>query len=81
LQLEGDGKSNEGVARIFALGGVAETGGPRMARAGMMQEEIVRENTVALIKRKKLAEYTSLALEGALKSSLDKVRRDTQNPI
>jgi hypothetical protein len=73
LQLEGDGKSNGGIARTFALGDVAETGGPRMARAGMMQAEIMRENTVVLIKRKKLAEYTSLALEGALKLSLGKV--------
>jgi NADH dehydrogenase FAD-containing subunit len=61
LQLEGDVKSNEGIARIFALGDVAETGGPMMARAAMLQAEIVRENIVGLIKRKKLAENTSLA--------------------
>lgn len=32
-----------------------------MARAGMLQAETVRENIVALIKRKKLAENKSLA--------------------
>ncbi|KAH8803844.1 oxidoreductase [Hyaloscypha sp. PMI_1271] len=61
LQLEADVKSNERMARIFALGDVAGTGGPMMARAGMLQAETVLENIVALIQRKKLAENTSLA--------------------
>ena len=62
---------------IFALGDVAETGGPRMGRAGMMQAEIVCQNILAMIKGKKLDEYIPLALEGALKLSLGKVRKHT----
>jgi hypothetical protein len=45
-----------------------------MARAGIMQAETVRKNIVALIKGKELVKYTPLALEGALKLSLGKVR-------
>lgn len=45
-----------------------------MARAGMMQADIVQRNIVALIKGKNLVDYTPLALEGALKLSLGKVR-------
>lgn len=77
LQLKDDEKFNKNVYHIFALGDVAETGGPKMARAGMMQAEIVGGNIVALIKGKKLAEYTPLALEGALKLSLGKVSTPT----
>ncbi|KAE9380356.1 putative amid-like NADH oxidoreductase [Stipitochalara longipes BDJ] len=72
LQLKRDGKSGKALENIFALGDVAETGGPRMASAGMMQGEIVRENILALIRGVKLAEYTPLALEGALKLRLGK---------
>ncbi|PMD35352.1 FAD/NAD(P)-binding domain-containing protein [Hyaloscypha variabilis F] len=72
LQLEGDGKFDEVFENIFALGDVAETGGPKMASAGMMQGEIVRENILALIRGEQLAEYTPLALEGALKLRLGK---------
>jgi NADH dehydrogenase FAD-containing subunit len=75
LQLIDGEKSDERLDHIFAFGDVAETGGPKMARAGMMQAEIVCGNTVSLIKGKKLVEYTPLALEGALKLSLGKVRR------
>jgi NADH dehydrogenase FAD-containing subunit len=74
LQLKEDGKSDDKLDLIFALGDVAETGGSRMARAGMMQAEIVRENIVKLIQGKELVNYTPLALEGALKLSLGKVR-------
>ncbi|KAL4728108.1 hypothetical protein ACLX1H_004842 [Fusarium chlamydosporum] len=35
---------------IFALGDVAQTGGPKQARAGIMQAEIVIKNLVQLIK-------------------------------
>lgn len=74
MQLKDGGKSDEKLDHIFALGDVAETGGPKMARAGMMQAEIVRGNILALINEKYLVEYTPLALEGALKLSLGKVR-------
>jgi hypothetical protein len=53
---------------------VAEIGGPRVARAGMMQIEILRRIIVALIKGNNLINYTPLALEGALKLSLWKAR-------
>jgi apoptosis-inducing factor 2 len=79
LQLNDVEKLDKNIDHIFALGDVAETGGPKMARAGIMQAEVVRGNIVALIEGKKLAEYTSLALEGALKMSLGKVRRPPLN--
>lgn len=44
-----------------------------MARAGLMQAEIVRGNIVALIKGKKLDDYVSVFAEGMLKLSLGKV--------
>lgn len=62
-------------SHIFALGDVAETGGPKMARAGMVQAEIVRANIGSLIKRNtRLKAYEPIPLEGALKLSLGKVR-------
>jgi len=72
LQLQGEGKSDEALDNIFALGDVAETGRPKMASAGIMQGEIVRENILALIRGEKLANYTPWALEGALKLRLGK---------
>ncbi len=44
-----------------------------MARAGMMQAEIVRSNIVAMIKGKNLNEYIPSPIEGALNLSLGKV--------
>lgn len=45
-----------------------------MARAGMVQADIVTTNILSLIKQKrKLALYQPIALEGALKLSLGKV--------
>lgn len=58
---------------IFALGDVAETGGPKMARAGLLQAEVVRSNILSLIAGGKLKEYRPIALEGSLKLSLGKV--------
>jgi NADH dehydrogenase FAD-containing subunit len=61
-------------SNIFALGDVAESGGPKMGRAGMVQAEIVRANIASLIKNKeKLETYVPIPLEGALKLSLGKV--------
>lgn len=65
LQLANDAYSN-----IFALGDVAETGAPKMARAGMMQAEIVSANIVAMIHGRKLNQYMPNAIEGLLKLSL-----------
>ncbi|KAG4429921.1 hypothetical protein IFR05_014599 [Cadophora sp. M221] len=73
LQLKDDLKADTTIKNIFALGDVAETGGPKFARAGGAQAEIVRENIVALIKGKKeLSDYVPSALEGSLKLSLGK---------
>ncbi|KAH8656586.1 oxidoreductase [Tricladium varicosporioides] len=75
LQVQNSEKSDGGVFKhVFALGDVAETSGPKMARAGMMQAEIVRNNIASLIsgKEKGLKEYKPMAMEGALKLSLGK---------
>lgn len=37
-------------SNIFALGDVAETGAPKMARAAMMQGEVVVDNILNMIK-------------------------------
>ena len=55
---------------IFALGDVAETGAPKMARAGMMQADVVSDNIVASIKGVHLQDYVPNAIEGFLKLSL-----------
>ncbi|KAE8453685.1 hypothetical protein EG329_009196 [Mollisiaceae sp. DMI_Dod_QoI] len=68
LQLE-----NPAHSHIFALGDVAETSGPKMARAGMMQAEIVVSNILSLIKgREASKQYKPHFVEGALKLSLGK---------
>lgn len=60
-------------SHIFALGDVAETPGPKMARAGMMQAEVVESNILSMIKGKEaLKQYIPHCVEGALKLSLGK---------
>ncbi|KAH7336231.1 hypothetical protein BKA65DRAFT_505951 [Rhexocercosporidium sp. MPI-PUGE-AT-0058] len=59
LQLKDDLKADTTFNHIFALGDVAETGGPKFARAGGAQAEI-------------LTDYVPSALEGSLKLSLGK---------
>jgi hypothetical protein len=51
-----------------------------MARAGMLQAEIVLENIVALIKRKKLAENTSLARR-SVEVEVGQGKKTYPNPI
>ena len=60
---------------IFALGDVAATGGPKMARAAFFQAEVVIENIQNLIKgRSSLSVYRpNVELEGAIKLTLGKV--------
>ena len=64
---------------IFALGDVAETGGPRMARAGQFQAEIVLANIIALINERNPSTVYKprLDFEGAIKLTLGKVRAYT----
>ncbi|PVH88900.1 putative AMID-like mitochondrial oxidoreductase [Cadophora sp. DSE1049] len=72
---EGKAGTSTASPNIFALGDVAETRGPKFARAGSAQAEIVRGNIVALIEgkgEKKLQEYVPSVLEGSLKLSLGK---------
>jgi apoptosis-inducing factor 2 len=60
---------------IFALGDVADTGGSKMERASLFQEEIVLQNILAMINnRSPTATYTpKLNVEGAIKLTLGKV--------
>jgi NADH dehydrogenase FAD-containing subunit len=61
--------------RIFAFGDVAETGGPKMARASYFQSEVVCQNIQLLIKGKKtLKEYKpNFPFEGSIKLTLGMV--------
>jgi len=62
-------------SHIFAIGDVAETKGPKMARAGMFQAEVVQENIVALINGQKASKvYAPMDVEGSIKLTLGKVR-------
>ncbi|KAL4733374.1 hypothetical protein BDV11DRAFT_200253 [Aspergillus similis] len=60
--------------RIFSLGDVAKTGGPRFARAARAQAEIVTSNILSLIRgqKDKLSEYHPAMYEGAIKLTLGK---------
>lgn len=63
------------IDNIFALGDVAESGGPKMARAAEAQSLIVARNIVSLIKGAKPSSiYRPVkAVEGAIKLTLGKV--------
>lgn len=64
-------------ANILALGDVAETSGPKMARAGMFQADIVCQNILAMIHgREPRAIYTPSEMEGGIKLTLGKVSAD-----
>lgn len=60
---------------IFALGDVADTGGPKMARAGRVQAEIAQQNIVALIEGKDayVVYVPRFDIEGSIKLTLGKV--------
>ncbi|KAJ7256479.1 hypothetical protein B0H12DRAFT_1183179 [Mycena haematopus] len=62
--------------RIFALGDVAEHGGPQMARAGLFQGHIVLDNILAMIHgRSPSANYKPRRnIEGSIKLTLGKSR-------
>ncbi|KAJ7146145.1 oxidoreductase [Mycena epipterygia] len=69
LQIDDD------LPHIFALGDVAETGGPKMSRACQAQAEIVGANILDIIeKRSPSVIYTpQLVVEGAIKLTLGKM--------
>ncbi|KAF2179497.1 putative amid-like NADH oxidoreductase [Zopfia rhizophila CBS 207.26] len=69
--------ANISYPNVFAFGDVAETGGPKMARAAFFQVEIVLENILRMTKAKvrlaslKLKEYQPrLDFEGSIKLTL-----------
>ncbi|EUC39817.1 hypothetical protein COCMIDRAFT_41750 [Bipolaris oryzae ATCC 44560] len=67
--------ADEHFPNIFAVGDVAATGGPKMARAGYMQTFVVADNIVSLIKGKNnMKVYKPMQwLEGSIKLTLGKV--------
>jgi NADH dehydrogenase FAD-containing subunit len=61
-------------SHIFAIGDVAETKGPKMARAGMFQAEAVQKNIAALIKGQQASKvYAPMDVEGSIKLTLGQV--------
>ncbi|KAJ6502071.1 hypothetical protein C8R45DRAFT_1209701, partial [Mycena sanguinolenta] len=62
--------------RIFAFGDVAETGGPKMGRAGLFQGHVVLDNILAMIRgRSPSVAYTPrYNVEGSITLSLGKSR-------
>ncbi|KIN08613.1 hypothetical protein OIDMADRAFT_188209 [Oidiodendron maius Zn] len=65
---------NGTLGHIFAVGDVANTGGPKMGRAGLFQSEVVVKNILAMIdQREPAATYKpKLFVEGAIKLTLGK---------
>jgi NADH dehydrogenase FAD-containing subunit len=76
MQVSADEKDTSRLDRVYAIGDVAETSAPKMARAGLMQAEVAWENILAQIAGKtQLKNYVTLiGMEGILKLSLGKVR-------
>lgn len=70
------------IDNIFALGDVAESGGPKMARAADCQSHIVASNIVSSIKNNTApSKYqAALAVEGAIKLTLGKVGDSNTTP-
>ncbi|KAI0005256.1 hypothetical protein F4779DRAFT_630147 [Xylariaceae sp. FL0662B] len=66
--------SDDRFRSIFALGDVAETASPQMARSAWFQAEVVHENIIALIRGRKPARtyVPNPELEGALKLTVGK---------
>lgn len=68
--------SGGAIDNIFALGDVAESGGPKMARAAECQSHIAASNIVSLVKSTTAPGIYQpvMAVEGAIKLTLGKVR-------
>jgi NADH dehydrogenase FAD-containing subunit len=61
-------------SHIFAIGDVAETKGPKMARAGIFQAKVVQENIAALIKGQQASKvYAPMDVEGSIRLTLGQV--------
>lgn len=62
--------------RIFALGDVAKTNGPQMARAARAQADVVTSNILSMIYQGQAStSYAPQTYESAIKLTLGKVRR------
>lgn len=60
---------------IFAVGDVAKTGGPRMARAARAQADIITSNILSMINEQKPSTlYSPQIYESVIKLTLGKVR-------
>lgn len=60
---------------IFAVGDVAKTGGPRMARAARTQADIATSNILSMINAQKPSSlYSPQIYESAIRLTLGKVR-------
>ncbi|KAH8807546.1 hypothetical protein F5884DRAFT_343156 [Xylogone sp. PMI_703] len=75
LQIESRGTNSVfDDGHYFAIGDVAQTGGPKQARASMFQAETVVRNILKLIRGSSaLNTYAPLPLEGAIKLTLGRV--------
>lgn len=61
---------------MFAIGDVAKTGGPRMARAAREQGDVVTSNILSMINGQKPSTlYRHQIYEGVIKLTLGKVRQ------
>lgn len=62
------------LSNIFAIGDVAETGSPKMGRAGVFQAEVIIQNILAMIKRRRASSVYKPRpdVEGMIKLSLGK---------
>ena len=76
-------RRDDHLRHVFSLGDVAETGGPKMARAAFYQTEVVRRNIMSMIKgRPAEAVYAPQeSIEGALKLTLGKASRQMEWPV
>lgn len=62
--------------RIFAVGDVVKTDGPRMARAARAHADVVTLNILSMINQQKPSTlYSPQIYEGVIKLTLGKVRR------
>ncbi|CRG91878.1 Apoptosis-inducing factor 2 [Talaromyces islandicus] len=75
LQILADSKEDTAaLSNIFAIGDVAETGGPNMGRAGFFQAEVIIRNILAMVQGRNASSIYQPRpdIEGAIKLSLGK---------
>lgn len=80
LQVQSGGEQNVDIP-VFALGDVADHGGPRMARAAWIQAGVVADNIMAMVKGRKSSAWAvykpDLFFESSIKLTLGKSRSVT----